>query len=174
MNKLNKINDYINDTKLDLDRIVDDFAPYIKAVINHSANEFLTKEDKEEILEDTFVILWKNQDKEIVYLEAYLSAIARNLVREKLRKIELAYDISDYENMIPYYDEIEMFSEQREKVEKLNIVYQNLKEIDLKIINLYYYSSKSTKEIARELNMSESNVKTKLFRIRKKLKKYLS
>lgn len=174
MNKVKRINDYINDTQLDLDRIVDDFTPYIKTVINNSANEFLTKEDKEEILEDTFVILWKNQDKDIIYLEAYLSAIARNLVREKLRKTKLAYDISDYENEIPYYDEIEMFSEEREKIERLNIVYKNLKEIDLKIINLYYYSSKSTKEIARELNISESNVKTKLFRIRKKLKKYLS
>lgn len=172
MNKVNRINDYIINQKLDLDRIVDDFTPYVKTVINNSANGHLRKEDKEEILEDTFVILWENQDKEIIYLESYLASIARNLVREKIRKNKFTYDISDYENTLAYYDNIELFSNEIEKINKLKISYKNLKPLEFEIINLYYYSSKSTKEIAKELNISESNVKTKLFRIRKKLKKY--
>ena len=35
---------------------------------------------------------------------------------------------------------------------------------------LYYYFSKSIKEIANELNCSEFKIKSKLFRIRKKIK----
>ena len=66
-----------------------------------------------------------------------------------------------------------MFSEEREKINNLEIGYKALNEMELKLISLFYYSSKSIKEIAKELKMSETNVKTKLFRIRRKLKKYL-
>lgn len=167
MNKVKIIDKYINNKKLDLDRIIDDFTPYIKTVINNSAIGSLSKEDREEILEDTFVILWENQDKDIIYLDSYLASIARNLVKEKLRKNKLTYDISEYENSIAYYDNIELFSDEREILNQLKLGYHNLKPKDFKIISLYYYSSKSIKEIANELNISESNVKTKLFRIRK-------
>ena len=50
---------------------------------------------------------------------------------------------------------------------------KDLKEIDIKIINMFYYSSKSIKDIAKELKISEVNVKTRLHRIRKKIKQEL-
>lgn len=175
MSTAKQLYDYKNDnnTTIDLDRIVDDFTPYIKTVINNMTNNYLTYEDKEEILTDTFFVLWKNQDKDIVYLEAYLAGIARNLVKEKFKKNNITYNIDDYENIINYYDNIEIFSEKREKINKLKISYNELTENEFKIISMFYYSYKSVKDIAKELNISESNVKTKLFRIRKKLKKYL-
>ena len=173
MNKIKQINDYINNQKLDLDRIIDNFTPYLKTVINNSANNYLSKEDKEEILEDTFVILWKNYNQNIIYLEAYIASIARNLVKEKLRKNKLTCDISEYENTIAYSENIDTFSEERDKINQLKQSYTALNSQEFKIITLYYYSSKSIKEISKELNISESNVKTKLFRIRRKIKKYI-
>ena len=50
---------------------------------------------------------------------------------------------------------------------------ENMKEEDREIFLLYYYESKKIKEISKDLNISESKVKTKLHRIRKKLKKEL-
>lgn len=173
MNEISKLSNYIYNNNLDLDRIIDDFTPYIKTVINNMANNHLSFEDKEEILTDTFFILWKNRDCEITYLEAYLAGIARNLVKEKFKKIHITYDINDYENIFEFYDDIDLFSEKREKLSKLQIGYKALSEIDFKIITMFYYSSKSIKDIAKELKLSETNVKTKLSRIRKKLKKYL-
>ena len=41
------------------------------------------------------------------------------------------------------------------------------------IFILYYYEQRKVKEISKILNISESKVKTKLYRIRKKLKKEL-
>ena len=49
----------------------------------------------------------------------------------------------------------------------------NLKETDREIIKLFYYYSKSIKDIAKTLNISEINVKTKLHRIRRKIRKEL-
>ncbi|MBD8922100.1 hypothetical protein EGR52_01540 [bacterium] len=46
--------------------------------------------------------------------------------------------------------------------------------MDIEIVNLFYYSSRSIKDIAKILNISELNVKTRLHRIRKKIKKELN
>lgn len=173
MNEISKLSNYIYNNKLDLDRVIDDFTPYVKTVINNMAGNQLSFEDKEEILIDTFFVLWKNRDCKIMYLEAYLAGITRNLIKERFKKLNITYDISDYENVIEFNDNIELFSEQREKLSKLEIGYKALNEDEFKILTMFYYSSKSIKDIAKLLKLSETNVKTKLFRIRKKLKKFL-
>lgn len=48
-----------------------------------------------------------------------------------------------------------------------------MKEEDIEIFNLYYYSSMKIKEIARVLNIPEFKVKSRLHRVRKKIKKEL-
>lgn len=158
---------------INLDEIVDEFTPYVKKVIDNMAGENLSYEDKEEILTDTFFVLWKNRNNNINYLDSYIAGIAKNLVKEKFKKSNITYNIEDYENNIGYIEEIEMFSDEREKFNNLEIGYKALSKIELELISLFYYSKKSIKEISKELKMSETNVKTKLFRIRRKLKKYL-
>lgn len=169
------IEKYIINENLDLDKIVDDYSSYVRTIINNAVGNNLNPEDKEEILLDTFFVLWKNynDNKNIYVLDAYIAGIARNLVKEKLRKLHYTVDISKYENIIEM-EEKELYEEEREEIDYLENSFKNLKELDVKIINLYYYSSKSIKDIAEELDISESNVKTKLHRIRKKLKKQLS
>ena len=169
------IEKYIIDGKLDLDKIVDDYSSYVKTIINNAVGNTLKDEDKEEIMLDTFFILWKNfnDSKNIYVLNSYIAGITRNLVKEKLRKIHYTVDISDYENIIEMESNA-LYEEEREEITYLKNSLKKLKEMDIKIINLYYYSSKSIKDIAKELNISESNVKTKLHRIRKKLNKQLS
>ena len=124
---------------------------------------------------DTFFILWKkfNENKNIFSLDAYIAGITRNLVKEKIRKLHYTVDISNYENVIEI-EENELYEEEREEIIYLKNSLKNLKEIDIKIVILYYYSSKSIKDIAEELGISQSNVKTRLHRVRKKLQKQLS
>lgn len=169
MSKVKELKDYIYDDELDLDRIVDDFSPYVRTIINNMVNNNLTYEDKEEILSDTFFILWKNRYNYILSLDAYIAGITRNLVKEKLRKIKITYDISNYENDIEYSN-IELYSEEREDIKRC---LEKLNDVEQKIFNMFYYSSKSVKDIAKELNISEFNVTTRLYRIRKKLRKEL-
>jgi RNA polymerase sigma-70 factor (ECF subfamily) len=169
LSKVKELKDYIYDDELDLDRIVDDFSPYVRTIINNMVNNNLTYEDKEEILSDTFFILWKNRYNYILSLDAYIAGITRNLVKEKLRKIKITYDISNYENDIEYSN-IELYSEEREDIKRC---LEKLNDVEQKIFNMFYYSSKSVKDIAKELNISEFNVTTRLYRIRKKLRKEL-
>lgn len=167
-----EINDYKLNGELNIDKIIDDYTPYIKTIINNMANS-LSSEDKEEILSDTFFILWKNENEEIIFLDSYIAGIARNLIREKLRKRKIFYNISDYEDVIGCYD-IDLHYNEREEIEKMKNTFSLLKSIDLEILNMFYFYSMSIKEIAKKLNLSEINVKSKLHRIRKKIRKFLS
>lgn len=167
MNNVKELKNYINEGEIDLDKIINDFSPYIRKIINNMVGENLSYEDKEEILADTFFILWKNQTKNIIYLDSYIAGITRNLIKEKLDKRNITYNIEDYDNSISYSD-IDVLLEDRIEIERSLKI---LKKKELEIFNMFYYYSKSTKEIAYELGISEINVCTKLSRIRKKIKK---
>lgn len=173
MNYLKQIEDYYKvSNQIDWDKIIDDYTPYINTIINNMANS-LSYEDKEEILLDTFFMLWKNQDNILYSLKAYIVGITKNLIKEKLRKRHITYNISDYEEILTDCENnIDM--EERPEIIIIEKLFKTLKEIDFKIVNMFYYSSKSIKEIAKELNMSEFNVKTRLYRVRKKIKKELN
>ena len=173
MNDLKQIEDYYKvRNQIDWDKIIDDYTPYINTIINNMADS-LSYEDKEEILLDTFFMLWKNQDNILYSLKAYIVGITKNLIKEKLRKRHITYNISDYEEILTDCENnIDM--EERPEIMIIEKLFKTLKEIDFKIVNMFYYSSKSIKEIAKELNMSEFNVKTRLYRVRKKIKKELN
>lgn len=167
-----QINDYIENDKLDLEQIVNEYTPYVKTIVNNAAGYKLSYEDKEEIVTDAFFIIWKNQKKVISPVNAYLAGVVRNLIKEKLHKREITYDISEFENIIEI-SSVNLFTAERSEIESIEKKFQDLKRIDYEIITMFYYSSKTIKEIARELKLSEINVKTRLFRIRKKIKKEL-
>ena len=52
-------------------------------------------------------------------------------------------------------------------------VVNNMKQEDKDIFILYYYNSRTMKEIANILSITEKKVKSRLFRIRQKVKKFL-
>lgn len=168
-----KIKKYKNNNELDLEKIVAEYSGYVYKIIKNMAGQFLTNEDVEEITSDTFFILWKNKEKldEEKLLSSYIAGIVRNLVKEKTRVININADISDYENILKDSTQIDMICEQREKVSIIEKTLKKMKEEDIFIFNLYYYSSMKINEIANILNISEFNVKSRLYRIRKKIKK---
>ena len=94
------------------------------------------------------------------------------MIKEKYRKLKIVYDISDFEN--DALNSVNMYENDRELIWDIEQKIKGLKDIDLKIVNLFYYSSVSIKDIAKKLNISELNVKTRLHRIRKKIKKELN
>lgn len=158
--------------EFNIEELVNKYTSYLNSIINKIAGTSLNYEDKEEIIADTFFIIWKKQDENITDIKAYMTGITKNLILEKFKKRKIEYDISDYENTIDFSTE-EIFSKERTKIEKIENKLRSLNNLDYKIVTMYYYSSKSIKEIAIELEISESNVKTRLFRIRKKIKKEL-
>jgi len=170
-----QIKDYETNNEINLEEIIQEYSKYIQKIIENMSVQNLSKEDIEEITSDTFFIVWKNKEKldKEKLLSSYIAGIVRNLVKEKSRKISIKYDIADYENILTDSKNIDMIYEEREQTEKIRKVLEQMKKTDIEIFNLFYYSSKKVKEISKILNISEFNVKSRLYRIRKKIKKEL-
>ena len=100
MKNKSEIKKYKKNNELDLEKIIDEFSGYVYKVIKNMA--ILSDEDTEEIVSDTFFILWKNKEKldEEKLLSSYIAGIARNLVKEKARVVNINVDISNYENVL--------------------------------------------------------------------------
>lgn len=174
MKELKQLEDYYKNNEIDIDQIIEDFTPYITTIINKGTDDAISFEDKEEIFSDTFFILWKNRNRLNinVSINSYLAGITRNLIKEKYKKLKIVYDISDFEN--DTLNSVNMYENDRELILDVEQKIKGLKDIDIEIVNLFYYASMSIKDIARKLNISELNVKTRLHRIRKKIKKELN
>ena len=174
MKQVKQLENYYKNNEIDMDQIIEDFTPYITTIINNGTNDKISFEDKEEIFSDTFFILWKNRNRLNinVSLNSYLAGITKNLIKEKYRKLKIVYDISDFEN--DTLNCVNMYENDRESIWDIEQKIKRLKDIDKKIVNLFYYSSISIKDIAKKLNISELNVKIRLHRIRKKIRKELN
>ena len=163
----------ISEKKLDLEKLIDEYSGYIYTIIQNMSANIFNQEDIEEIISDTFFILWKNQNKidKEKSLSSYIAGIARNLVKEKLRKTnnniinDLEFDFFDIQI-------IDLEYENREKIEIIKNTMEKMKEQDKDIFNLYYYGNRKINEISKILKITEFNVKSRLHRIRKKLKKW--
>ena len=80
---------------------------------------------------------------------------------------------SDYENQLQDTKNIEQEIEEKQKQDAILQEIYRMKQEDQDIFLCYYYYAKSIKEIAKDLHITESKVKSRLFRIRNKLKKKL-
>lgn len=61
MKKKKKVEQYLKNNKLDLEIVIviDEYSGYVYKIIENMAMQYLSKEDIEEIISDTFFILWK-------------------------------------------------------------------------------------------------------------------
>ena len=158
-----------------LEKIMKKYSGYVCTVIRNFSRGTLSEEDIDEISVEVFYKLWnvrKDLDTKLG-LSAYLSAAARNAVKNRFRSLPQPYeDITELElpsDNISVEDRAEfsaMMSCLNEGVEKLS---PKDREIFLRF---YLYGEKSS-QIAKAMNISEGSVRTSLHRTRAKLKKHM-
>lgn len=172
--KNRKIDDYFINDMLQIENLMNDYTNYILKIIrNFSIN--LSEEDTEEIILDVFLALWNNHDKLVrdCNMSAYIAGIAKNLIKKKYKKLKNVENIEDYDEKLVSLDNIELEYSETEKNRAILEEINKMDKDDKEIFIAYYYDEKKIKEIAITFNFSEAKVKSKLFRIRKKLKKVL-
>ncbi len=169
------LKDYLVNGKLDMDKLLDDFYGYVYIIVKNSVSIYITNEDIEEIISDVFIAIWKNSNmlSNTTDLKAYLSGISKNMIKNKYRKNELNFSISDYEEKIIDNSNLEKIVEENERDFIMKECLKTLKKEEYKIFIMFYYESKTTKEIAKELNCSIGKVKVILHRVRKIIKRNL-
>ena len=174
--KQNKIlKDYMKKNELNIEKIINEYSGYVYTIIKNISTQEFKQEDIEEMISDTFFVLWKNAYKmnENDKISSYLSGVINNIMKKKKRKIKVDFNIEDYENILQEQNKIDEIYENENKIEMMEKVLENMAKEDNDIFELFYYAGKKVKEIAKQLNITEFKVKTRLYRIRKKIKQSL-
>lgn len=154
------------------------YSDVLKYVVCHCANI----ENAKDIVQNVYLEVLKklNNNNQIVMNKSYIIGIAKNKVKDYYRfnyKIKLVSLFSSQNNkdnlslMDSIKSEIDIEKEILQK-EDLKFIWDYLKKkkvIISKIFYLYYNMDFEIKEIAQELNISESNVKNYLYRTLKEL-----
>lgn len=151
----------INKIKLDIEIIIKEYSNYVFKIVDNTVNNSLSYQDKEEIVSDTFYLLWKNQDKIESNLKSYLATIAKNCSYQRLNKLNSEMTLD--ENITSYKEELDAPLEIKD-------ILKTLTKDEKIIFDLYYIKGYKIKEIAKILNKSNSNIKIILYRMRKKLR----
>lgn len=139
--------------------------------------------DVNDIIQDTYIELFnklrKNSKIELDNIDGFIYGIASNIIKrhyskKKKEKIVTLFNEQN-EEIIDIKDGFDL---EQDVITKENVkeVWEFLKGKDLltaKIFNLYFALDMKISEIAKELQLQESNVKNRIYRTLKEIKKYL-
>ena len=167
------IESYIVDNELDMPRVFDEYYHYVSTIIKNK--QTIKAEDEEEMIADVFLILWKNKNKldRKAMFSPYIAGITKRIIYKKYRELNKMSEISQYEDEMISQFNVDTIVEQKEMNDCITKNLKALGNTDYEIFKKFYYEGKKVKQIAKEMNLSNSNVKTKLHRTRKKIKEIL-
>lgn len=148
-----------------------------------ASNILFSREDAEESVDDTYLSAWKNIPPTRPKLfQAFLGKITRHNALDRWRRQtaekrggrEVSVALDELEECIAGSSHAEDSIRKREFQEALNRFLEGLGETERKIFVSRYWYLRSVKFISEKTGLSESNVKTMLFRTREKLRKFLA
>ena len=155
--------------KQDFLRLIQDNKGIIFKICNsYCAN----KNDRDDLAQEIIYHLWRSGHRfDASYkFSTWMYRVALNVAISYYRKEKTAKAIlSSTDNFIDVEDKNEPAQQQEENIRKLEGFIQQLKELD-KALMLLYLEEKSYKEIAEIMGLTETNVATKISRIKEKLK----
>jgi RNA polymerase sigma factor (sigma-70 family) len=129
-------------------------------------------EDAEEVAQDVFIKVYNSlrsfQQKS--NFKTWLFRIVYNESINRLRTIKNRIKTNDLtDGATLYLVEQSIDNESNEEIKIIQNAIENLPETERTILSLYYYEDMPVKEIAKITELTETNVKTRLFRSRQKL-----
>lgn len=158
-----------------LEKIMKKYSGYVCTVARNFARGALSEEDIDELSVEVFYRLWNcRRNLEIrIGLSAYLSAAARNAVKNRFRSIPPPYeDITELEISSDFL--VEDKAELSVMMECLNEGLGQLSAKEREIFLRFYLYGEKSSQIANAMNISESAARTNLHRTREKLKSYMN
>ena len=153
-----------------------------KRITNISKNITGSATTAEEVENDTYLRAWENipPTNPATYLFAFLARIARNLSlsvcreRSALKRNAMLVEFTDeLEECLPSNRNVEDETDANMLLELINKFLFSKAEDKRNIFMRRYWYLDSVSEIAKRFGLSESNVKTSLFRLRAELREYL-
>ena len=153
-----------------LGQIMDRYAAYICVVIRSTVGDSLRREDIEETASDVFFALWEKADS-VEKLKPWLGATARNRAKNKLRDVQDTLPLDEARLTEAYEMDDVLISQGEQEVVKSAIL--GMENPDRDIFLRHYYEAQTAAAIGLAIGMTESAVKQRLVRGRKKLRAIL-
>lgn len=153
---------------------IDRYTPYVSTVIFHIIGASKSTADIEEVTADVFYTFWCNAGNvRLPSVRGYLGSIARSKAKNKFREDgnDLVLDEDLYISEDLSLEQRHLESELQELVKREVLA---MKEPERELLLRYYYYCQPVSAIAREMGMTPSNVKVKLYRARNSLRSVLS
>lgn len=136
------------------------------------------QDDAKDLAQDVFVKIYSslNKFKGTAQFSTWIYRITYNMGISKLRKKNIL-NSTDNEQELERAGGFELHATEKTdedfEVNLLQSAIHRLNEEEQVLITLHYYKEQSMDEIAKIMGLSISNVKVKLFRIRKKMKQWM-
>lgn len=140
------------------------------------------RQDAEECVNDTWLRAWNAMpDKRPTALGAFLGRITRNLAinlferknRQKRGGGQMTVALEELEDCIPGREDPQRQVELEELRQALGRFVAELNETEKVVFTARYWYLKSVEEIAGRMGFTQSRVKSLLFRLRRRLGRYL-
>lgn len=155
-----------------LEQAVAQYGAYVLAIIRNRSRGVLTPEDHEEIASDVFFALWNGAARiERGQLRPWLGAVARNRTAEAMRKQNVYLPLED-DTLIT----LDRLWEQMMEKERCAAVAQAMRALpdeDREIFYRFYDLSQTAAQIAEDLHLNASTVRSRLMRGRRTLREAL-
>ncbi|MEE0264632.1 MAG: sigma-70 family RNA polymerase sigma factor [Acutalibacteraceae bacterium] len=157
-----------------LEKIMQKYTALMSAIVYNVSNGTLSASDIEEVVSDSFLVLWNNADKvQPDCLKGYLCSIVKSRAKNKIRDIKQP-DVLHLDDVV-IEDEFTL-SKHTEDKELGGILYNAVNamgEPDSEIVLRHYYYYQSSSKISDIMGINVETVKTKIRRAKAKLKKLL-
>lgn len=132
-------------------------------------------EDINDILQDTYVELFNILKKRTVNVqkcESYINGIATNIIKRHYSKVKKICFVNDEDENVEIADDFDLEQEfiTKENAENIWNFIKNKDLITGKIFYLYFIFDMKIADVARELELNESNVKNRIYRTIKQLR----
>ena len=149
------------------------YGAYVSTIIHNIIGQRMSNADVEEVASDVFLALWNNAGKILPNAaRSWLATVARNTARSRLRR---ASDTLPLDEQAVIVDDRtpEATLERREQAVRVRMALLSLNPVDREVFLRFYYYYQKTADIAADMGLNESTVRTKLNRGRAKLRDFL-
>ena len=149
------------------------YGAYVSTIIHNIIGQRMSNAEVEEVASDVFLALWNNAGKILPNAaRSWLATVARNTARSRLRRASDTLPL-DEEAVIVDDRTPEATLERREQAVRVRMALLSLNPVDREVFLRFYYYYQKTADIAADMGLNESTVRTKLNRGRAKLRDFL-
>lgn len=157
-----------------LSEIIRLYTPYVYTIASNILSSSLPQEDIEEVVADTFIALWNTRERvSDGKLMPYIAAIARNKAKDRLRSMKIEEPFSDeYISLVSPAPEDKLLVTELTEITRKAV--DEMGEPDGEIFRRHFFLYQKAEDIAAEMGMTPSAIRSRLSRGRIKLKNILS